>query len=289
VARAIYTEVAEGRGSPRGGVYLDVSHLPADTVRAKLPSMYDQFLELAGVDITRQPMEVGPTCHYIMGGIGVDAETAKSRVPGLFAAGECAAGLHGATRLGGNSLSDLLVFGRRAGAAAAEYAAEGDRGEVDDRDMAAAAAELDRYLVTDDDPYALHAELQQTMQRHVGIYRNEAGLLAALAAIETMQARVRDVSAGAGSQRSFNPGWHLWMDLRNMLVCAEAIARGALRRTESRGAHSRLDFPEPSEAWGRRSVVSRKEGDVMALDEQPVVTVEELEPLVEQRRAKERV
>jgi succinate dehydrogenase / fumarate reductase flavoprotein subunit len=127
------------------------------------------------------------------------------------------------------------------------------------------------------------------MQRHVGIYRNEAGLLAALAAIETMQARVRDVSAGAGSQRSFNPGWHLWMDLRNMLVCAEAIARGALRRTESRGAHSRLDFPEPSEAWGRRSVVSRKEGDVMALDEQPVVTVEELEPLVEQRRAKERV
>src|SRR5262245_53820930 len=197
VSRAIYTEVAEGRGSPRGGVFLDVSHLPADRVRKKLPSMYAQFEELAGVDITRAPMEVGPTCHYIMGGIRVTAETAKSKVVSLFAAGECAGGLSGATRLGGNSLSDLLVFGRRAGEAAAQYAAAqhaaGQTSRVDDADVAAAAAELERYLATDDDPYALHGELQQTMQRNVGIYRDEAGLTAAIAEIEELKARVRDV------------------------------------------------------------------------------------------------
>jgi succinate dehydrogenase / fumarate reductase flavoprotein subunit len=287
VARAIYTEVAEGRGSPRGGVFLDVSHLPADAVRKKLPSMFHQFEELAGVDITRTPMEVGPTCHYIMGGVKVDAETAKSRVVGLFAAGECAGGLSGATRLGGNSLSDLLVFGRRAGEAAAEYARGGKGGAVDDGDLDAGAAELERFLATDEDPYALHAELQHLMQTNVGIYRDEAGLTAAVAGIERLKARVRAVGGGSGTQRAFNPGWHLWMDLRSMLVCAEAIARAALRRHESRGAHSRLDFPEPSPEWGRRSLVSRKDGDEMAIDEQPVVTVDDLEPVLAERRAKD--
>jgi succinate dehydrogenase / fumarate reductase flavoprotein subunit len=287
VARAIYTEVAEGRGSPRGGVFLDVSHLPADTVRKKLPSMFHQFDELAGVDITKGPMEVGPTCHYIMGGVRVDAETAKSQVVGLFAAGECAGGLSGATRLGGNSLSDLLVFGRRAGEAAAEYAGRTEPGAVDDADVVAGTADLERFLSTDDDPYALHAELQRLMQANVGIYRDEAGLTAAVAGIENLKARVGSVGAGGGTQRAFNPGWHLWMDLRSMLVCAEAIARAAFRRHESRGAHSRLDFPEPSADWGRRSLVIRKEDDAMVLAEEPVVTLDELEPMLAERRARD--
>jgi succinate dehydrogenase / fumarate reductase flavoprotein subunit len=285
VSRAIYAEVAEGRGSPRGGVFLDVSHLPADAVRAKLPSMYQQFKELAGIDITEQPMEVGPTCHYIMGGIRVDADTAKSRVVSLFAAGECAGGLSGATRLGGNSLSDLLVFGRRAGGAAAEYAgSQGGRGEVDEADLATAADELDGFLAAEDDPYALHAELQRTMQRHVGIHRDEAGLLAALDAIASIGARM-PTPRGKGGERRFNPGWHLWMDLRCMLVCAEAIARAALARTESRGAHSRLDFPQTSDEWGRQSIVVRLGEGEMVLETQPVVRVEALEQLVDGRRA----
>jgi succinate dehydrogenase / fumarate reductase flavoprotein subunit len=232
-------------------------------------------------------MEVGPTCHYIMGGVRVDAETAKSRVVGLFAAGECAGGLSGATRLGGNSLSDLLVFGRRAGEAAAEYAGKGGGGAVDEGDVAAASAELDRFLAADGDPYALHAELQQTMQRDVGIFRDEAALTAAVARIEELTSRVRTVAAGSAQGRAFNPGWHLWMDLRNMLVCSEAIARAALRREESRGAHSRLDFPGPSEEWGGRSIVSRLEDGEMALEEEPVLTIEELEPLVAARREQE--
>src|SRR4029079_17330566 len=246
-----------------------VSHLLADTVRKKLPSMHAQFSELAGVDITKAPMEVGPTCHYIMGGVRVDAETAKSRVVGLFAAGECAGGLSGATRLGGNSLSDLLVFGRRAGEAAAEYASGGEGCTVDEGEIDAAAAELERFLVADDDPYALHAELQRLMQANAGIYRDEAGLTAAVAGIEQLKARVREVGAGGKAQRAFNPGWHLWMDLRSMLVCAEAITLAALRRHESRGAHSRLDFPQPSPDWGHRSLVVRREGDEMLIDEQP--------------------
>jgi succinate dehydrogenase / fumarate reductase flavoprotein subunit len=285
VSRAIYAEVAEGRGSPRGGVFLDVSHLPADTVRAKLPSMHHQFKELAGIDITEQPMEVGPTCHYIMGGIRVDADAAKSGVVSLFAAGECAGGLSGATRLGGNSLSDLLVFGRRAGAAAAEYAgSQRGGGEVDEGDVAAAADELDGFLAAENDPYALHAELQRTMQRHVGIHRDEAGLFAAVDAIESLKSRMPG-ARGKPGERRFNPGWHLWMDLRCMLVCAEAITRAAIARTESRGAHSRLDFPETSEEWGRQSIVVRRGDRGMVLETQPVVRVEALEPLVEQRTA----
>jgi succinate dehydrogenase / fumarate reductase flavoprotein subunit len=288
VARAIYGEVAEGRGSPRGGVYLDVSHLPAETVRRRLPSMHDQFLELAGVDITREPMEVGPTCHYIMGGIRVDAEQGKSRVVGLFAAGECAAGLSGATRLGGNSLSDLLVFGRRAGAAAAEYVGRAELPAVADADVAAAAAELEALLTAegDEDAYALHAELQQAMQRNVGIYRDEAGLKAALESIDDLKRRMRNVRAGGG-ERQFNTGWHELIDLRNMLVVAEAITRAALAREESRGAHSRLDFPASSEEWGSRSMVISKGPDGMQVETEPVVTIPELEPLVDARRAQE--
>jgi succinate dehydrogenase / fumarate reductase flavoprotein subunit len=289
VARAIYGEVAEGRGTPRGGVYLDVSHLPAETVKSRLPSMYAQFQELAAIDITREPMEVGPTCHYIMGGIRVEAETGASGVEGLFAAGECAGGLSGATRLGGNSLSDLLVFGRRAGAAAAGYAATAAPGEVDGSDVRAAADELESFFAGDgdEDPYELHAELRRLMQRRVGIYRDEAGLNAALTAIEELKRRFRSVRVRE-AERRFNPGWHLCLDLRNMLVCAESIARAALLRTESRGAHSRLDFPEPSDDWGSRSVVAASGPAGMAVGTVPVVTVEELEPLVDKRRAQER-
>ena len=287
VARAIYTEVAEGRGSPRGGVFLDVSHLPAAEVQKKLPSMYHQFLDLAGVDITTGPMEVGPTCHYIMGGIRVDAETGKTRVPGLYAAGECAGGLSGATRLGGNSLSDLLVFGRRAGVAAAEDANGAGTAAVDDADLTAASAELDRFLAAAGDPYALHAELQATMQADVGIFREEPGLVAAVAAIEAMKERFDAIPGGSPGSRAFNPGWHLWFDLRNMLVCAEVIARAALRRQESRGAHSRLDFPEPSDDWGGRTIVVGKNGEAMGLHDEPVVTVAELAPLVTARREQE--
>jgi succinate dehydrogenase / fumarate reductase flavoprotein subunit len=232
-------------------------------------------------------MEVGPTCHYMMGGIRVEAETGATRVEGLFAAGECAGGLSGATRLGGNSLSDLLVFGRRAGAAAAEAAAGRTPGEVADEDLAAAAAELDAYLATDDDPYALHAELQHAMQRNVGIYRDEARLDLALETIESLKARLGARRPGDGRGRAFNPGWHLWMDLRSMLVCAEATARAARMRTESRGAHSRLEYPDPSPDWAGRSIVTRKVGHGMALDTESVPTVPELAPLVEERRAQE--
>jgi succinate dehydrogenase / fumarate reductase flavoprotein subunit len=289
VSRAIYTEVAEGRGSPRGGVFLDVSHLPAETVKKRLPSMYAQFLELAGVDITRAPMEVGPTCHYLMGGVAVDAETGASGVAGLFAAGECAGGLSGATRLGGNSLSDLLVFGRRAGAAAAEAARRAPEPVVDDGDVSTAAEAMERLLGGEgEDPYALHAELQRTMQRHVGIYRDEPGLRAAIEAIEALKQRARSVRAH-GSERRFNPGWHLCRDLQNMLVCAEAIARAALLRTESRGAHSRLDHPGPREEWSRLNIVVRRRGEEMSVEPRPVVGATELEPLVADRRAREGV
>jgi succinate dehydrogenase / fumarate reductase flavoprotein subunit len=288
VSRAIYTEVKEGRGTLHGGVYLDVSHLPADRVRKKLPSMYEQFKELAGIDITTSPMEIGPTCHYIMGGIRVDAETGRSGVPGLFAAGECAGGMSGATRLGGNSLSDLLVFGKRAGAAAREHAKHVSLPALDDDDLADAAAEMLDYLGRDgEDPYELHAELQRTMQREVGIYRDVQGLGAAVASIEELKGRAR--SAGVReTERRFNPGWHLCGDVQNLLVCAEAITRAALVREESRGAHSRLDFPDPSDDWGRYNLVTRDEGGTMVVERRETVTVRELEPLVERRQAQER-
>ena len=289
VSRAIYTEIKEGRGTHRGSVYLDVSHLPAATVKARLPSMYAQFLDLAGVDITKEPMEVAPTCHYMMGGIKVDATTAATCVEGLYAAGECSGGMSGATRLGGNSLSDLLVFGHRAGAAAVEYATGAAAAVIDADEAAAAEAEMTGYLggKGDVDPYELLADLRRTMQSHVGIFRDQAGLAAAVAEIEVLKERARNLSVQA-TERRFNTGWHLCADVRNLLVCAEAIARSALTRTESRGAHSRLDFPEPSEEWAAHNLVAVRTGDSMSVEQRPLVTVKELEPLVESRRSQER-
>jgi succinate dehydrogenase flavoprotein subunit len=288
VARAIYTEIKEGRGTERQGVYLDVSHLPREQVRSRLPSMYSQFLELAGVDITREPMQVAPTCHYIMGGIKVDADTAATSVEGLYAAGECSGGMSGATRLGGNSLSDLLVFGRRAGAAAADYAKRTSASAIDPAEVEAADVELLRYLEGDGqvDPYELHADLQRTMQSHVGIFRDEAGLAAAVEELEALKQRAARMSVRE-RERRFNPGWNLCVDVRNLLVCAEAIARAALMRTESRGAHSRLDFPEPSEDWLVRNLVAVEKDGAMTVEERPLVTVKELEPLVRARRTME--
>jgi succinate dehydrogenase / fumarate reductase flavoprotein subunit len=265
VARAIYTEVREGRGTEHDGAYLDISQMPPDYVKKKLPSMYHQFKELADVDITKGPMEVGPTCHYMMGGIRVDAETAKSSVAGLFAAGEAAAGLHGANRLGGNSLSDLLVFGRRAGLAAAEHAKTISNTAVDSGQIEEAAREmLAPFERKDgDNPYTIHRDLQETMQNLVGIFRNREDLIRALEELEKLKARTNRLSV-EGS-RLFNPGWHLAQDLKAMLTVSEAVTRSALAREESRGAHSRIDHPGLDAAWGTRNNVIVREGGAMAL------------------------
>jgi succinate dehydrogenase / fumarate reductase flavoprotein subunit len=253
VARSIYTEVKEGRGTEHGGAYLDISHKPAEYVKKKLPSMYHQFKELADVDITKGPMEVGPTCHYVMGGIRVEADTAQTTLPGLFAAGECAAGLHGANRLGGNSLSDLLVFGRRAGLAAAKHAKEVSSPTIDPAQIDAA----EKYALepfqrqTGESPYAVHRDLQKTMQSLVGIFRTRNDVQQALAELEKLNERWKLVSV-EGS-RMFNPGWHLALDLKSMLKISEAVAKCALVREESRGAHSRIDFPETSVEWGTKN------------------------------------
>ncbi|MGV4982380.1 fumarate reductase/succinate dehydrogenase flavoprotein subunit [Streptomyces sp. NRAIS4] len=261
VARAINAEVKAGRGSPHGGVFLDVStRMPAEVIRRRLPSMYHQFKELADVDITAEAMEVGPTCHYVMGGIAVDSDTAAAHgVPGLFAAGEVAGGMHGSNRLGGNSLSDLLVFGRRAGWHAAQYTAAlaGSRPPVDDAQVNTAAAEALRPFSAETDregeagppenPYTLHQELQQTMNDLVGIIRREGEMEQALHKLGELRVRAR--RAGVEGHRQFNPGWHLALDLRNMLLVSECVARAALERTESRGGHTREDHPAMDRAW----------------------------------------
>jgi succinate dehydrogenase / fumarate reductase flavoprotein subunit len=267
VARSIYTEVREGRGTEHGGAYLDISHKPAEYVKRKLPSMYHQFKELADVDITKGPMEVGPTCHYMMGGIRVDAETAASTVPGLYAAGEAAAGLHGANRLGGNSLSDLLVFGRRAGAAAAEFAKKSGAINIDDQQIASAEREmLEPFERTGgDSPYEVHRDLQKTMQAKVGIFRVEEDLQTAMSDLESLKARARKVRV-EGS-RMFNPGWHLAKDLDSMLRVSEAVTRSAIARKESRGAHSRIDFPDYSPVWEKQNNVIKREGEAMKLEQ----------------------
>ncbi|MET9389759.1 fumarate reductase/succinate dehydrogenase flavoprotein subunit [Streptomyces sp. NPDC006624] len=264
VARAINTEVKEGRGSPHGGVFLDVStRMPAEVVKRRLPSMYHQFKELADVDITAEAMEVGPTCHYVMGGVAVESDTAAARgVPGLYAAGEVAGGMHGSNRLGGNSLSDLLVFGRRAGRHAAEYAAglAGARPVVDGAQIDAAAAEALRPFSAEaesgepeggppENPYTLHQELQQTMNDLVGIIRREPEMKQALQKLAELRVRAR--RAGVEGHRQFNPGWHLALDLRNMLLVSECVARAALERTESRGGHTREDHPSMDRRWRR--------------------------------------
>ncbi|MFI9719046.1 fumarate reductase/succinate dehydrogenase flavoprotein subunit [Streptomyces sp. NPDC052396] len=267
VARAINSEVKAGRGSPHGGVFLDVSsRMPAEAIQRKLPSMHHQFKELADVDITAEPMEVGPTCHYVMGGVEVDPDTAAAvGVPGLFAAGEVAGGLHGSNRLGGNSLSDLLVFGRRAGLHAARYAAglDGrDRPGVSEADIASAEAEALRPFGAEDaadgageNPYTLHTELQQSMNDLVGIIRKAPEMEEALRRLAGLRARAR--RAGVEGHRQFNPGWHLALDLRNMLLVSECVARAALEREESRGGHTRDDHPAMDRRWRRVSLVCR--------------------------------
>jgi succinate dehydrogenase / fumarate reductase flavoprotein subunit len=280
VARAIYTEVREGRGSPHGGVFLDISYLPAEHVRRKLPSMYEQFKELADVDITAGPMEVGPTTHYVMGGIRVDAETGATSLPGLFAAGEVTGGMHGANRLGGNSLSDLLVFGQRAGAGAAAHAASMvEDPYVDPAQVRAAEQELDAPLerAEGEDPYRLREELQATMQTLVGIFRTKDDLLAAIAKLGDIRARAANLRAVGG--RTFNPGWNLVFEVRNLIEISEAIARSALAREESRGAHSRIDFPATEKKWAKKNVVARAGRKGIA------VTTEPIKPMPEDLRA----
>jgi len=269
VARSIYTEVKEGRGSPHGGAFLDISHKPPEYVKRKLPSMYHQFKELADVDITKGPMEVGPTCHYVMGGIRVDADTGRSSIAGLFAAGEAAGGLHGANRLGGNSLSDLLVFGRRAGLAAGQHAKAGvspsiDAAQIEDASREALAP-FDRS--TGENPYSIHHDLQEVMQNLVGIFRTDEDLRKALVELGKLKDRAKRIRVEG--TRTFNPGWHLFFDLKSMLALSEACTHAALARKESRGAHSRLDFPKTEDEWGKKNLVIAKKGDAMNLFEAP--------------------
>ena len=273
VARAIYTEVKEGRGSPHGGVFLDISYLPPDHVRRKLPSMYEQFKELADVDITAGPMEVGPTTHYVMGGIRVDADTGTTTVPGLFAAGEVSGGMHGANRLGGNSLSDLLVFGARTGAGAAEHAAgQADDAHLDPVQVREAAQDLMAPLerTEGEDPYAVQRDLQATMQSLVGIFRVESDLTEALGQLAELRRRWASVRVSGG--RAYNPGWNLVFELGNLLTVSEAITRAALVRTESRGAHSRLDYPATDdERWGGvNTAVARADDGSMQVTTTPL-------------------
>ncbi|MHC9295321.1 fumarate reductase/succinate dehydrogenase flavoprotein subunit [Mycobacterium sp. LTG2003] len=260
VARAINSEVKAGRGSPHGGVYLDIaSRMPPEEIKRRLPSMYHQFIELAEVDITKDEMEVGPTCHYVMGGIEVDPDTGEGATPGLFAAGECSGGMHGSNRLGGNSLSDLLVFGRRAGLGASEYVrALSDRPKVTEAAVEDATrlalAPFDKHD-NPENPYTLHAELQQSMNDLVGIIRKEEEIEAALAKLAELKARYANVTVEGG--RVFNPGWHLAIDMRNMLLVSECVAKAALQRTESRGGHTRDDYPEMDANWRNTLLVCR--------------------------------
>jgi succinate dehydrogenase / fumarate reductase, flavoprotein subunit len=273
VARSIRAEVKAGRGSPHGGVFLDIaSRRPAEEILRKLPSMYHQFKELADVDITREPMEVGPAQHYVMGGVEVDADTGAALVPGLFAAGEVSGGMHGSNRLGGNSLSDLLVFGRRAGAGAADYLhAAGTAPVVPDAALAGARAEALVPLRRDggENPYAVHAEVQQTMSDLVGIIRRETEIQTALARLGKLRERAAKVSAPGGT--AYNPGWHLALDLRNILLIAECVALAALERQESRGGHTRDDYPAMSPEWRKVNLVcSLDGGGRVVLRRQPI-------------------
>ncbi|MFN2636011.1 MAG: fumarate reductase/succinate dehydrogenase flavoprotein subunit [Gemmatimonadaceae bacterium] len=268
VARCIMREVREGRGSPHGGVFLDISWIKTklsnaeEHIKKKLPSMYHQFKQLADIDITREPMEVGPTTHYVMGGVRVDGDTQMSTLPGLFAAGEVAAGLHGANRLGGNSLSDLLVFGRRAGQYAAEYAARQSSPKVDSGEVDAIekrALEPFARQETTEGPYQVQHDLQMMMQNLVGIVRREAEMKQALEGLRDL--RRRAVKVSVPGNREYNPGWHTALDLPNLLTVAEAVARSALERKESRGGHFRDDFPERDPAYGKFNILVRRGPD----------------------------
>jgi succinate dehydrogenase / fumarate reductase flavoprotein subunit len=271
VARSIYKEVLAGRGTEHGGVHLDVSHLGAAAVRKKLPSMVEQFHALAGVDITREPMEVAPTIHYTMGGVKVDPETAATSVAGLYAAGEVAAGVHGANRLGGNSLGDILVFGKRAGDSAAQYVRQVSHGRLPQDQMAQEEQALLRPLQDGEgeNPYALHRELQNTMQAGAAIARTAASLQQALERVSQLRERSRNIRVRCG--RHFNPSWHAVGDLRAMLTVSEAIIRGGLERRESRGSQWRLDHPELDAAQGRQNWLAFKGPDgSMRLRAEPI-------------------
>jgi succinate dehydrogenase / fumarate reductase flavoprotein subunit len=274
VARAINSEVKEGRGTEHGGVFLDIaSRRSPEFIHKRLPSMFHQFKELADVDITKEPMEIGPTCHYVMGGVEVDPDTgAAARVPGLFAAGEASGGMHGSNRLGGNSLSDLLVFGRRAGLGAAAYVESlgDDRPNVSDPEIASAQQTAVAPFESDggENPYTLHQELQQTMNDLVGIIRREEEMRDALERLEKLQDRARRLSVEG--HRQFNPGWHLALDLRNMLAASECVARAALEREESRGGHTRDDYADMRPEWRKVNVVCSLEDDRLRVDQQPV-------------------
>jgi len=281
VARAINSEVKAGRGTEHGGVFLDVSsRLPAEVIIKKLPSMHHQFRELADVDITKQPMEVGPTCHYVMGGVEVDPDTAAARnVPGLFAAGEVSGGMHGSNRLGGNSLSDLLVFGRRAGLGAADYV-RGLGGALPAAKPGSIEAAAERAVAPfqppaggglGENPYTIHRELQELMNDLVGIIRKEHEIQQALDAIDALKPRVAAVSVEG--HRQFNPGWHLALDLVNMLMVSECVARAALTRRESRGGHTRDDFPQMSAEWRSKVLICTIDGAGIAVTEQPITPI----------------
>ena len=272
VARAINSEVKAGRGSPHGGVFLDVStRLPAEQIIKRLPSMHHQFKELADVDITKEPMEVGPTCHYVMGGIEVDPETQATTVEGLFAAGEVAGGMHGSNRLGGNSLSDLLVFGRRAGAGSAAYldALAGSDPVVADEDVAEAMAEAVAPFEIEggENPYSIHMDLQQSMNDLVGIIRTQSEMEQALERLEALKQRALHLTVEGN--RQYNPGWHLALDLGNMLLVSESIARSALEREESRGGHTREDHPVMDPLWRKTNIFTRAAGSGVTVEREP--------------------
>ena len=282
VARCINREVKAGRGSPHGGVFLDIAwikaRLPnaAEVIKKKLPSMYHQFKELADIDITKEAMEVGPTTHYIMGGIRVDGDTQMSTVPGLFAAGEVAAGLHGANRLGGNSLSDLIVFGKRAGEFAAKFAREHDQGKINESEVVDtiknALAPLERQYKPQDGPYQIQHELQEKMQELVGIVRLENEMKQALEIIYKLWERTRVV--GVPGNREYNPGWHTALDLPNLLTVSEAITLAAIERKESRGAQFREDYPDKAAECAKFNIVVRKGSDgLMKVVRIPIIPI----------------
>ena len=267
VSRCIVREIKEGRGSPHGGVFLDISWIKqkmpnaSEYIKRKLPSMYHQFKQLAGIDITEEPMEVGPTTHYIMGGVRVDPDTQMTRLPGLFAAGECAAGINGANRLGGNSLSDLLVFGKRAGEFAAKFARENEHGQIDSDKIDTYAREALKPFQNSsgENPYSVQRDLQEVMQHNVGIVRDEGEMRSALDHLKTFWDRA--ARAGVTGNRDFNPGWHTALDLENLLTVSEAITRAALERKESRGAHFREDYPAKDDAFGKVNTVVSQTAD----------------------------
>jgi succinate dehydrogenase / fumarate reductase flavoprotein subunit len=298
VARCIVREIKEGRGSPHGGVFLDIAwiqeKLPgaAQHIKKKLPSMYHQFMQLAGIDITKEPMEVGPTTHYVMGGIRVNADSQMSDVPALFAAGECSAGLHGANRLGGNSLSDLLVFGKRAGEHAAIFSRENSAGGIDSSRVKEkihnALAPLERGNSSNDEntenPYSIQRDLQALMQDKVGIVRNEAEMTQAIEEIAALKKRAE--RSGVHGNRLYNPGWHTAMDLHNLLTFSEVIALSGLERKESRGAHSRTDFPDKEKTLSAVNTVVRKGSDGLPeVTQEPIVSIrEDLQAIIEENK-----